>query len=751
MKIFKLILLTFIAFITTSQEVEEIVVSAEKIEKNILDVTTTLNLYEGDFLDTQEITELGQLSYYVPNFNVQEQEVSYPSFSMRGIGNDSGALTFRIGRFLNGQSMGTTTMSSFALFDINRIEILKGPQPTTFGVDASAGAVNVVTKKAEIGKTYGGFSTGFGNFNRSYIETIHNFTLSENSALRLSTYYVDKDGYTKNLNGGSVNGRGNANAVRLSYTHNLTERLLADVVLYHEYNDSPGPGFKNIFIPSPRDQKNSIYGPVDFRNDELANTKRYLNTYQFLFDYTLNTNSSISFNLQNSSTRTDNYFEADGSFIQLFSAMNNRDDDLESYEIQYNFKNDILSFFVGFNEQTRSASESYEFYFDEGYLMSFLGVDALTSFQYGLPGILDPDFGGAGVFASNRIFDSALDLFSARASYGQAILANYQALPVPLYTENRFDRADEEATSLYFNSSIKVNENLTLTLGYRENETDSTASQSVPDCPRPLLLFGVCQTPSYEISNNFTDPGQGLFKYGANYAFNDDISFYANYSEGRINPVVAFSAVTPAEEVETIDVGFVIVNSKTFLSGAIYTYDFSNYSVQRLNYATGQTELDIMDTATIQGFEVYGSFNFGLNSKVFGSFGNNDAKLGSNTASGQSFDYAGNKWRFAPEYTYSLGIDISLNKFNTILAYTYQDDMFAEESNDPFTLIEGYGLLNLNLNYLMDEYEVSAFAKNLLDEKYLIDIGNTGGNIIGTPTVIAGAPLTIGVSISLNY
>ena len=117
-----------------------------------------------------------------------------------------------------------------------------------------------------------------------------------------------------------------------------------------------------------------------------------------------------------------------------------------------------------------------------------------------------------------------MDLLAARTAYGQAILGNYVAFPVPLYTENRFDIADEEASSVYFNGSLRVNEDLTLTLGYRESETESFALQRVPDCPRPLLL-GFCQTPSYELSNNFSDDGKGLFKYGANYSYSDEILF----------------------------------------------------------------------------------------------------------------------------------------------------------------------------------------------------------------------------------
>ncbi len=226
--------------LSAQQNVEEVIVTAEKTEKNILDIGTTMNLYNEDFMEDQKITELGQLSYYVPNFTVQEEDVINPSLSIRGVGADSGFLVSRIGRFMNGLTMSSTTMSSFALYDLTRVEILKGPQPSTFGVDSAAGAFNVVTNKAELGSTYGSLSMGFGNFNSRDLQSVNNISLTDSSSLRISTFNSDIKGYTKNIgDGDNVNGRGNVSALRLSYTNEITDNLILDVVINQENNKLP--------------------------------------------------------------------------------------------------------------------------------------------------------------------------------------------------------------------------------------------------------------------------------------------------------------------------------------------------------------------------------------------------------------------------------------------------------------------------------------------------------------------------------
>jgi len=69
-----------------SDQVEVVIVTAEKVEKSILDVTTTINVFDADFLDNEEIREMNQLSNFVPNMLVQEQSVAGPSYTIRGLG-----------------------------------------------------------------------------------------------------------------------------------------------------------------------------------------------------------------------------------------------------------------------------------------------------------------------------------------------------------------------------------------------------------------------------------------------------------------------------------------------------------------------------------------------------------------------------------------------------------------------------------------------------------------------------------------
>jgi len=79
-------LLTSTASAQNSDQVEVVIVTAEKVEKSILDVTTTINVFDADFLDNEEIREMNQLSNFVPNMLVQEQSVAGPSYTIRGLG-----------------------------------------------------------------------------------------------------------------------------------------------------------------------------------------------------------------------------------------------------------------------------------------------------------------------------------------------------------------------------------------------------------------------------------------------------------------------------------------------------------------------------------------------------------------------------------------------------------------------------------------------------------------------------------------
>ena len=126
---------------------EEIIVTAQKRDQSVLDVAATMDVISAEFLERTNTTELDDLSRVLPNVVIQEQAVSLPSFNIRGITDDTASVsaTPRISVYQDGFDISKKTVSSAALFDIARVEVLKGPQPTLFGVAAANGAVSIIT------------------------------------------------------------------------------------------------------------------------------------------------------------------------------------------------------------------------------------------------------------------------------------------------------------------------------------------------------------------------------------------------------------------------------------------------------------------------------------------------------------------------------------------------------------------------------------------------------------------------------
>ena len=128
-----------------SNYIEEITVTAQMREQSVMDVPVTMDVIGGEFLERTNIMELDELSRILPNVQIQEQAVSLPSFNIRGVTDDvfSVSATPRISVYQDGFDISKKTVSSVALYDIARVEVLKGPQPTLFGVAAANGAISI--------------------------------------------------------------------------------------------------------------------------------------------------------------------------------------------------------------------------------------------------------------------------------------------------------------------------------------------------------------------------------------------------------------------------------------------------------------------------------------------------------------------------------------------------------------------------------------------------------------------------------
>ncbi|NQU55038.1 MAG: TonB-dependent receptor, partial [Bacteroidetes bacterium] len=124
--------------------IEPVAVNAQKREQQLLDVPAAIIAIGATTIEQNNITELGQLSEFVPGLYIREQGANRPSFVMRGLTSDevSPSAQPRISTYYNNVPINRASSSSVELFDMEQVEILKGPQNTLFGRGAQAGAVH---------------------------------------------------------------------------------------------------------------------------------------------------------------------------------------------------------------------------------------------------------------------------------------------------------------------------------------------------------------------------------------------------------------------------------------------------------------------------------------------------------------------------------------------------------------------------------------------------------------------------------
>jgi outer membrane receptor protein involved in Fe transport len=147
---------------------------------------------------------------------------------------------------------------------------------------------------------------------------------------------------------------------------------------------------------------------------------------------------------------------------------------------------------------------------------------------------------------------------------------------------------------------------------------------------------------------------------------------------------------------------------------------------------------------------------------LFGTYAWIDGKFNDRDESGREQEYAGHRFRLTPDHSFSLGLDFNYalpqgRLFYLRPAYSWKSKVYFEDNNDERLTQEGYGLLNCTAGFRFKPsknrktyMEIGAYGKNILDEKYIIDAGNSG-NAIGFPTFIAGNPAVFGGQIRIGF
>ena len=183
----------------TSALMEEVIVTADKRSKSIQDVSASITALNSDMLARSGIEDVTRLEHVVPGMRMgmsgNEARIAMRGTRSNNVGTE-GEPT--VGVFLDGVYVATSTQALGSYVDLERIEVLRGPQGTLYGRNTFGGAINVISKAPDFDGVSGSVTTLVGDKNRRKTQGILNFPLSDTLAMRLVTMTDEHDGYIIN-------------------------------------------------------------------------------------------------------------------------------------------------------------------------------------------------------------------------------------------------------------------------------------------------------------------------------------------------------------------------------------------------------------------------------------------------------------------------------------------------------------------------------------------------------------------------
>lgn len=444
------------------QVMEEIIVTASKRPQTLQEVPIAVSVVDADAIEKAQVNDILDLQSMVPSLRVtQLQTTGNTNFVIRGFGNGANnpGIEPSVGVFIDGVYRSRSAAAMADMPNIERVEVLRGPQSTLFGKNASAGVINVVTAAPDMDAWNGSASLVYGNLDQVIVRGDVSGPLSDTWGFGLSGSVNQRDGYFENLSNGSLLNERDRWGVRGQLlwlpTDSISLRLIADT---EEINEKCcGVGNVDEQLPFPGGAVRALGGP--FIGDDPFAREQYNNrdsvneisnsgvSLQADFDFA-NEMLLTSITAYREQTRDENA-DSDFSNADLISHnINNTDIETFTQELRLSQSRDSLDWMIG------------AFYFDED-------VDYVNDLAYG------------------NQFRTYADI----ATFGN-ITALEQALGGPPFnlppgTLQAAGQGDIEMTaqadktiSIFGQFDWHVSDTVTLTLGANYTEVDKDASIS---------------------------------------------------------------------------------------------------------------------------------------------------------------------------------------------------------------------------------------------------------------------------------
>ena len=750
---------------------EEVVVTARRREESLQDVPVAISAFGDAELEARGIDELGQLNAVAPNVSLyggMATADSQGSFRMRGI---PGVATY-----VDGVWQSTTDgMFTLGVVEVDRIEVLRGPQGTLFGKNAVGGAIQYVTRLPGDEFSARLNLTG-GSFNRRDSSIAVDLPLSDTLKTKFTAASLYREGFVDSLAVNRSWGDVNDSLYRADVLWEPSERFTARFVAERSEVDRWGPARVLLGMGDP------VYDPVTDTNSN-PRAQAYAN---------------IGMPLTNL-THAAGYPGGEVGKYQNKSLWEGRGlrVDLDRYTLDLNwYLSDTLQLrsVTGYREHYRTAQTDFdatEAFFIE---RDFRGAGEQLTQELQLIGQGDRFSWVGGLFlwddrSDGRTWTWVAPEFRDPALRAQALAGGMgvtpQSVAVPGATLDSLSRADTDGWALFADGTIELTDRMSLSLGIRQQEEDLVTGALQPAIAAPALPGSDPAGDDFAHLgwlNNFSDSFDSFtWRAALQYQFTPEIMGYVGYSEGFSAggiaipnlpyPDVPTQIPYEPETLENFEIGLradwadgLVRTNITAFRGSYDDIHVTNYIFTRCdgfpNCDGPLTQLPNLHTtnaakARVQGVELESTFLPGEDWRVNFNVGRLDAKY---TEVGAAADavYVGAPFAQAPEWTASLSV-----AYNRTLAsgatlsprfdYTWTDEytLATDYRNQNFQ--KPYGLLNFRLTYDSPDsrWQAAVFGTNLTDEYYMSSGFYSESNQLNF--VSLGRPREFGASLSFSF
>lgn len=696
---------------------ERITVTAQKREQDILDVGINVSAISGDQVRTTRVEQVRDLAGYIPNVDIKEQVPgAIPVVTIRGVGLEDFSSTNSpaAGVYVDEVSLSSLALMSFEFYDLERVELLKGPQGTLYGRNSTAGALNIVSAKPD-DEFEARATAGYGNYDTWNLEGMINAPLSDTVRLRVSAKTIQQEEgfWTSRLQSDGTPGSrdiGERNIVmgraQLAIEPNESLDILLKVDAQHSDSEMGQPEHFGTFCApgfTPIDPANCTDAFLYSDTDGDPFTGDWAGDFPYEIDQlgtTLTVNGDVGFATVTSVT---GYIDFERFFhIDTDAGPFNQFDFFQADKVKQ------------LSEELRFAGELDSVDWLVGMFLSW------DKSQVRTPGLHD-------------------DL-------------------IPF--ETSFITADQRTKSyaIFANGDWHLSEALTLITGlrYTWEERDYRGGTDW-GFDIPFLLGDTF------IDETISDRNWS-WKVGLNWSVDEDSLLYASATQGTKSGGF-FSGVTTTnsqlvpylpETLTAYEVGAKRQQGALLFTGSVFYYDYEDVQTLMRDGVAPVQRIGNVSEAELYGADLDVSISPAEGLTLQAGVGLLETELGSFIGPSGLPIPKGNEMANSPSLTFN-----ALARYEAsvgdglVLALQadlhYSDETFKEATNDPLIAADAYTVVNARVSLFQEagEWEVALWGKNLGDEQYVVQGLDVGAFGFGNRNY--NAPRTYGIELTHRF